>query len=231
MPAGGRHRPAVLLPVLACIVLGVLCSVASMIVAVLIPDGGQHAPRTSARHDLAADQAAYIFTARRPGYLLMTVSGPMERSTADALDSFQSQRIPLRPGDPRPAWLRRSAIEQPQTSRGVAAGWPLLSFWGRTDTNVNLDPQRVDTGVAWVQVGKARRAFPWRPIWRGLALNTLAYGAMLLAVWFALLYAWRLWRRKRRRCPACAYPIEPTANQCPECGRPYGRADRAVSSR
>jgi hypothetical protein len=62
-------------------------------------------------------------------------------------------------------------------------------------------------------------SLPLRPLWGGLALNTLFYASL-----FALpLIVWPLARRRRRirkgRCPACGYDLAATAEPvCPECG-------------
>ncbi|UYV13308.1 MAG: hypothetical protein NCW75_03245 [Phycisphaera sp.] len=217
---GREHRPAILLPVLVFLSLGLVCAYASSVVTVLIPDRGQFTPRTSSRHDLDGDQSIYVFTVRRPGYSLMAVTGPIESYAADMLDEQRSQPIPLRPGDPRPGWLRRSSIENPQNSRGIAAGWPFLCVWGRTDTNVNHELRSVHTGLSHVTVRKARRAFPWLPLLPGLIANTVIYASPMLMLWYAGVWAHRRWRRWRGRCPNCAYPMQNGVDPCPECGMP-----------
>lgn len=225
-----EHRPAILLPVLLCLALGVVCAYASSVVAVLIPDRGQFTPRTSSRHDLDGDQSIYVFTVRRRGYLVMAVTGPIEAWVADALDEDRSQVIPIREGDPRPRWLRRSSIENPQNSRGIAAGWPFLCVWGRTDSNVNHSPQNTHTGLSHVTVRKVRRAFPWLPLLPGLVANTVIYAGPMLALWFAGVWLHRRWRRLRGRCPNCAYPMQDGVAVCPECGLPLQPAATGSSN-
>lgn len=214
------HRPAIAVPVVVFVFFGLLCAAASSIIAVLIPDGGQHAPRVSARHDLADGNVIYAFRVNRPGYRLISVTGPVPKSVADALDEIRSQEIPTREGDPRPRWLRNPAMPDPQTSRGIAAGWPLPCFWGRVDRNVNHRPQQVQIGIAEIKVAQAVRSFPMRPIWSRVVLNTLFYAALWLVLWFALVYAKRAWRSRRGRCPNCAYPKQDRSDCCPECGMP-----------
>lgn len=204
--------------------LGVLCAAGSAIVAVLLPayfpDVGKAAPRTSVRHDLPGDQTIYVYRVPRPGYLLVSVSGPMETFVADILDKDRSQHIPVVTQDPRPGWMRRSVIEDPQTSRGIAAGWPMLCFWCLSDRNVNHDPQEVGTGIVELTVKKAVRTFPARPIWLGLLVNTAFYAAIFLVLWFTLVFGWRRVRSWRGRCPNCAYPKQEGVDRCPECGMP-----------
>lgn len=215
---GREHRPAILLPVLVCLVLGAVCAYASSVVCVLLPDRGQHASRVSARHNLPGDQAIRVTTLRRPGYFLMSVSNPMPIAAADAFDGNPSWRMPLRSGDPRPKWLRRSAIEHRQHARGIAAGWPFLCVWGRTDVNSNHKPKDVHTGVSYVTVRNARRAFPWLPLLPGLIANAVIYASPVLALWYTAVWLHRRWRRRRGRCPNCAYPMQDGISICPECG-------------
>ncbi len=211
-------------------ILSVLCSAGSAIVMVLIPDNGQHAPRTSSRHDLAGEQTIYLNTLRRPGYLLMSVAGPMPSSVADQLDDIRSQEIPTLPGDPRPGWLRNDERNDPQISRGIAAGWPFLCLWGRTDRNVNHKPQDTLTGVSRVRVRGVERSFPWRPLWLGFFGNAVVYTGAIALPWCTGVRLRQRWRRRRQRCPGCGYPIESAFDRCPECGKPF-QPTAAASSR
>lgn len=229
------HRPAVLLPVLVFGLLGALCALGSAVVTVLIPDGGQHAPRTSMRHDLSESRTIYVFTVRRSGYMLMSVSGPMPTHVADELDRIRSQAIPIGDGDPRPGWLQGGEPLQPQTSRGIAAGWPFLCVWGRTDRNVNGRPQTVHSGLAHVNVRGVQRAFPWRPWWLGFAGNVAFYGGAMLVLWYIPVLSIRRIRRAKGRCPNCAYPILAGAGRCSECGYEFepavaGSSDTSAAS-
>jgi len=61
------------------------------------------------------------------------------------------------------------------------------------------------------------RVLPLRPIWPGFAINSLFYAAVLLAMFFAPFALRRMIRRRRGRCPACAYPVG-TSAVCTECG-------------
>ncbi len=84
----------------------------------------------------------------------------------------------------------------------VAAGWPTEAL-----------------GYTWTS-----NEFPayssLRPIWPGLAVNTLFYAALL---W--LPFAVRQWIRMwRGLCPRCGYPMG-ESDLCTECGKPLpGRA-------
>lgn len=226
---GREHRPAILLPVLVCVVLGVACAYASSIVCVLLPDRGQNAPRVSSRHDLPGDQTIRVTTIRRPGYFLMTVSSPMPTRVADVLNETASWQMPTRTGDPRPSWLKRSAIENRQHTRGVAAGWPFLCTWGRTDVNTSRRPKDVHTGVHYTTVRGARHAFPLLPLVPGLLANVLIYGLTTIGLWYSAVWLHRRWRWRRGRCPHCAYPVDRERGLCPECG--YAFAPTAAGSK
>lgn len=206
------------MPVLVLSALGLLASVTSALVSTHRAFVTQHTTRDQARYDLGQGESATISTVRRRGYMLMAVAGPMPTSVADAIDKIRSQEIPIRQGDPRPGWLRRSAIEKPQRSQGVAAGWPFLCLWGRTDTNVNRKPQDAHTGVVFVSMRGVRTRVPAMPIPLGLLGNTVLYGVLAGAPWLVLRWIGRVRRTRRGQCPACGYPRAPGIGVCPECG-------------
>jgi hypothetical protein len=100
------------------------------------------------------------------------------------------------------------------------AGWPckslrgaVLRFYG-SGTLVKVELIHL---VEWVEL----EWLPLRPIWPGVAINTVFYAAVLWLL-FAAPFALRKWRRIRRGlCPKCGYdlrnrPIDSAV--CPECG-------------
>lgn len=120
----------------------------------------------------------------------------------------------------------------------VAAGWPLPAVWcharaaaprwpgpgvGRVETGGWVAPTwtRADQ-PAWIAQLDRKAPLPWRPIWRGLAVNT----AIFAAAWAPLLVfpgaIRRAHRRRRGLCPRCGYDLRalPEGAPCPECGRP-----------
>lgn len=62
---------------------------------------------------------------------------------------------------------------------------------------------------------------PLKPLWGGLAVNAVIYGAMVYACGAAIAWARRANRRRRKLCDACKYPWGASA-VCTECGKPRG---------
>jgi hypothetical protein len=215
---------------LVCLVLGVVLAIASGIVPVLRTGRSPHVALNAARHDLAGGRVIYTNTMRRPGYVLTAVAGPMPRSVADALDRVRSQVIAVEPGDPRPGWLKRSAMPNPQNSTGIAAGWPFLCLWGRTDHDVNHAPQAMDTGVLRIAVRGVVTRFPAYPLWWGMLANTLLYASVLWLLWVAAGLPRRFLRARSGRCPGCGYELDDWMERCPECGRPVQPTEAASSA-
>jgi len=111
-------------------------------------------------------------------------------------------------------------------------GWPALS--ASSSGAVNLSNFKADGSyekeiqdAVAVPILDATKAspmvasvwFPYRPIWSGLAINTLFY-AMIFWVILSIKRAYRHARRMRRgRCPMCCYELAYVfVDGCPECG-------------
>jgi len=63
------------------------------------------------------------------------------------------------------------------------------------------------------------RMIPLRPVWGGLALNTMLFAATLYLLILMRRHGAALVRRLRGRCPRCAYDLSGTDHEfCPECG-------------
>ncbi len=98
-------------------------------------------------------------------------------------------------------------------------GWPLRALWYDAGSVIEL------RGTGWVPRGLAggielpkpsgplsniseyRRALPFRPILPGLIINTLFYAALWFALFTGIGAAKRAHRRRRGRCPMCAYDL------------------------
>lgn len=132
-------------------------------------------------------------------------------------------------------WLRG---ERPWPVTGSDAVWVKASGWPFRMLYTQIRAINNAGGHAWVAengfvVGPNQfagwadwppqipRIVPLRPIWSGLAMNTIA----MAFAWFAVRGgATRLRRHLRRRsglCPNCAYDLRGSPNDkpCPECGR------------
>lgn len=86
-------------------------------------------------------------------------------------------------------------------------------------------PPKVGPLLSFARYGtKVERRLPIDPIWPGLLLNSSLYAAIAYGVTFGAVQGRRLVRRRRGRCPMCAYDLAGiTADVCPECGKPTGR--------
>lgn len=107
-----------------------------------------------------------------------------------------------------------------------ARGWPSLCLWA------TILPDRSQSGYRSRATGgvilrgsshgpENRRlvCLPLLPIWPGLAINTATWGvAWAIGLTSASLLR-RGWRRRRGRCPKCAYELKGHFSAgCPECG-------------
>jgi len=142
-------------------------------------------------------------------------------------------------GSPMPHWVRLphwnlDELQESGLNIEMAAGWPWRAFWAASVDYLNPDPSPAYAssrdcygGVAVmvpIMEGEYRgdltpMLIPLTPIWSGLILDTLLYGA----VWYFLLWiarrSLRLWRRRRGRCPFCGYRMTMLpGDRCPECG-------------
>lgn len=109
-----------------------------------------------------------------------------------------------------------------KTLQVVRAGWPLRCLQGERTiiggqsrlVSLVEPPRRVlALGV------KPMRLLPLRPAWGRFALGLVFWAAVLWLLIPGPLYARRLVRRRRGRCPGCGYDVRGDFTQgCPECG-------------
>ncbi len=100
-------------------------------------------------------------------------------------------------------------------------GWPARCLH-RTDTlsiGVEQGIHHVDSVASGEFLLFDLWVLPTRPIWRGFALNTLLYAALLWPLWSAPFATRRLIRKRRGQCVRCGYDLGHAEHEvCPECG-------------
>lgn len=122
--------------------------------------------------------------------------------------------------------MRDATPSLPRMGCENATGWPCLSFWyefrATSVSNVtvhggySLPPSASPT--AFPDVGRWR-ALPFRPIWRGFAIDSLCYGFLTWLVLSACSVMRRRYRAHQGLCPRCNYDLRADlASGCPECG-------------
>lgn len=103
-----------------------------------------------------------------------------------------------------------------------ARGWPCVSMVCQqvltpkgVSSHVLAGIELEDTLNSW----NLPYALPLRPIWSGLLINTLFYGAIWVVIFLGLLSTRRAIRKKLGICPKCAYNLLGELQKgCPECG-------------
>jgi hypothetical protein len=96
---------------------------------------------------------------------------------------------------------------------------PVPTLAGATEFPINLTAAR-----NWRRPLPFPVGFPLRPLWIGLAINTVTFALIWAVLLFGVPWAHRtlrgIGRSRRGLCPACAYDLRatPTGNPCPECG-------------
>jgi hypothetical protein len=100
-----------------------------------------------------------------------------------------------------------------------AYGWPVKCLYSFTVIDPETAKMQIVGSVAIPQgVPLAGVRVPVRPLWTGLALDTLLWGA----AWCLPFVAWSAARRRNRErrgaCIACGYEGTGSKAPCPECG-------------
>lgn len=130
-----------------------------------------------------------------------------------------------------PWWRRTGVFDCEPEARQEAYGWPALClyWWGRYEYDeralhahgaINLTPNARASEQAYV-------VLPVLPLWRGLAIDTVFYGAILYALGPGLLTLRARRRMSAGRCPKCGHALlgEFEAG-CAECGWGKSTVDR-----
>jgi len=131
------------------------------------------------------------------------------RASADGWSS-------VHPSPPDSAW--RDIIEiDPWVRRGIPAASIGYYLWD----NATPFADRWTLHFGDPRLGRSY-TLPLRPLWPGFAINTLFYAGVLWVLFCGPFALRRMIRRRRGRCPACAYPIGQSP-VCTECGRDVRR--------
>lgn len=129
---------------------------------------------------------------------------------------------------------RRTAARDDSAGRYIRAGLPYLSVeamhWVTITVEADGTRRRLHDVEGGLRIPAVNRGFepggscvlPWWPMWPGAVINTLIFSALAWIVIVPPLMARRAFRRWRRRCQWCGYPIG-TSSVCTECGRPLAR--------
>ncbi len=138
------------------------------------------------------------------------------------------------------SWLESRISATPGLNNVVVAGWPFRCLTGyeqraqRSATPGGAGSSRRYAGavllphrLGYVEMVIGRAFLPTIPLWGGLVLDTAFYGALWSAALIGAPLGRRAIRRRRGRCPSCAYDLrrDLTAG-CPECG--WGRESSPV---
>ena len=124
------------------------------------------------------------------------------------------------PRDPRPPRARVLLFEGDNVTRHVEHGFPLAAAFARRGVSTGGRTMTRDEGwIEWRLFGRGV-ATPARPLWLGLAGNTMVYACSTIALVVLFRVLRRAHRRRRTRCIACGYDVSGGGNVCPECGCP-----------
>lgn len=107
----------------------------------------------------------------------------------------------------------------------VELGWPMrcLAAERWTEQHGFVTPPQVTSGML-VAFGAQ---WPNRVLWSGMIVNELFYVLLIVSTFFSWRYGRRWIRRRRGRCPQCAYDLRgDLASGCSECG--WKRAEISV---
>lgn len=138
---------------------------------------------------------------------------------------------PVRIDHAPPGWGTFAGEPLPHRARigsDTAFGWPAPCLWYQVTggfDRITMSTIGDELAGALLLHGSPEsraqsfRALPLRPIWRGLAVNTVFFSALWALLLLAPPAVRRRLRRQRGRCPRCGYDLRGQASPgCPECG-------------
>jgi hypothetical protein len=124
-----------------------------------------------------------------------------------------------------PHWL----LNEPLGTEDFAnqyCGWPWRCAWCQIHQDIYGDPDTVKGGFKVRARGSSPApVIPYRPIWRGMALDTMLWAAAAMLTARCVGSVKRTRRRLAGLCTSCGYDLERvTGGVCPECGHRFDRA-------
>lgn len=136
----------------------------------------------------------------------------------------------------QPWWLTVDPDHYPDAKlfSVYACGWPVPCLYNVS--GVRFPPPRSDGSLisaGAIRVAKRRNLgglIPYFILWKGLAVNTVVYASVVLAIWHAKIVCVRALRARRGCCRYCGYELGPMMI-CPECGRERVESGAAVGTR
>lgn len=116
-----------------------------------------------------------------------------------------------------------------------ARGWPMHALWCMPIEQSASGPPAPTplTATCGIALPLAEpygaplrlRTLPLRPLWTGFLINTAVYACAWLVLVLGFTRTRRFIRRRRGRCPLCAYRLADADIGCSECG--WGRGERS----
>ncbi|OAB57643.1 hypothetical protein AY599_07345 [Leptolyngbya valderiana BDU 20041] len=199
--------------VIMSVAVGVVLSVASVPVGVLIGQARQTPPFPAPVIRVTLDRGDYGVRIDRHdsfGYEIWNAWNVRFRPNRQLPSHFK-----MTSHDPRPEYAAIASDDPDLWVMCIRAGWPLHAAQGRswsttTSNNEQFLPEPVPFGRDWT--------LPVGPIWLGLLGNTIFFAAITLALLVGLRLVRTRRRRARGRCVACNYELGEGIGVCPECG-------------
>ncbi len=132
----------------------------------------------------------------------------------------------MEPVGAAPRWF---VLPRPGRGNGAsvrAYGWPLRCMTARMERwTEEISPQNFAMKIVWrgawrIELPKKDlpAALPLRPIWGGLLVDSMLFGALIGSPWWVASVVRRR-RRKKGLCVWCGYDVKGLRGKCPECGR------------
>lgn len=109
-----------------------------------------------------------------------------------------------------------------------SAGWPMRAVemvrWTDPNSNKEVSEHSVTLPqTVYLPDWAAGQPVPALPVWPGILINTLVYGAIGWGMVKGLVWCRGQFRLRRGRCAGCGYP-RGAAEVCVECGRALGKS-------